>query len=384
MNRYWIATALFLISIVFAVGCAESSPMPRKMSASFQETLDSQQAIELAMQTDQRQELMVPGLSAAVILPDGSTWLGASGKSSASEEMSSEMLFGLASVSKTYIAALVVQLAEESVLSVEDPVSKWIPKLGNIDGNITVRQLLNHTSGLNPYQKTPDYLAAINAQPDRLWKAQEILEEFQGEPVCEPGSCFEESLMDYVLLGMIVEKVTGSSVSSQLTERFFDPQNLEHTFLYPDQIYPPELMAHMWWDVTGLGQPVDVVEGAGNPPLVGLFSSMWTSGAMHATAEDLAWFIKGLFEGEVIDADALEEMLAKGPELEPEVYYGYSVIIEQVDGQAVYWHPGGAGFSSIYLYYPEDGLTIAVLGNLMVDLKPVALALHQAYMDNQK
>ena len=74
----------------------------------------------------------------------------------------------------------------------------------------------------------------------------------------------------------------------------------------------------------------------------------------------------------------------KGPELEPEVYYGYSVIIEQVDGQTVYWHPGGAGYSSIYLYYPEDGLTSTVLGNLMVDLKPVALALHQAYTDNQK
>jgi D-alanyl-D-alanine carboxypeptidase len=358
--------------------------MARKMSKLFQETLDSQQAIEHAMQTDQRQELMVPGLSAAVILPDGSTWLGVSGKSSDREGMSSAMLFGLASVTKTYIAALVVQLAEEGVLSVDDPISNWIPELGNIDGNITVRQLLNHTSGLNPYQRTPEYLAAINSQPGRVWTAQEILEEFQGEPVCEPGSCFEESLMDYVLLGMIVEKATGSSVSSQLTERFFDPLELEHTFLYPDQMYASELMAHMWWDVTGSGQPVDVVEGAENPPLIGLFSSMWTGGAMHATAEDLAWFVRGLFEGEVIDADALDEMLAIGPELDPDVYYGYSVIIEEVDGQTVYWHPGGAGFSSIYLYYSEDGLTITVLGNLMVDLKSAALALHQTYVENQR
>jgi D-alanyl-D-alanine carboxypeptidase len=283
-----------------------------------------------------------------------------------------------------YIAALVVQLAEEGVLSVEDPVSQWVPELGKIDGNITVRQLLNHTSGLNPYQRKPEYLAAINSQPDRVWTAQEILEEFQGEPVCEPGLCFEESLMDYILLGMIVEKATGSPVSDLLTERFLDPLKLEHTFLYPDQMYPPELMAHMWWDVTGSGQPVNVVEGAGNPPLIGLFSSQWTGGAMHATAEDLAWFVRGLFERKVIDEDALDKMLAEGPELEPDVYYGYSVIIEQVDGQTIYWHPGGASFSSNYLYFPEDGLTITVLGNLMVDLKPVALALHQAYVENQK
>ncbi len=373
MNRILGLIALFTIITLLVTGCREQVPMAEKMAKPFQETLDQQ-----------RTELEVPGISAAVILPDGTTWLGVSGKSSDSEAMTSAMLFGLGSVTKTYIAALILQLAEEGNLSVKDSVGQWIPELGQIDGNITIRQLLNHTSGLYRYQLKPEYLAAITVQPERVWTAQEILKEFQGEPECQPGACWGESAMDYVLLGMIIEKVTGSSVSSQLVTRFFTPLKLEQTFLYPEQKYPAEMMAHMWWDVTGSGEPVDVVAGAGALPLAGLFSSLWTSGAMHSTAEDLARFVKDLFEGKVLEEDSLEEMLSPGPELYPGAHYGFSVIIDQINGQTVYWHSGGAGYSSIYYYFSEDCLSIAVLCNLMVDPKPIAIALYQAYAEHQK
>ena len=351
------------------------------MTKPFQETLDSQRATEHLMQGDQPGHMAkLPGLSAAVILPDGTLWLGASGKSSESQAMNSALRFGLASVSKTYIAALVLQLAEEGVLSVEDPVGAWFPAQGRINENITLRQLLNHTSGLYRYQQKAEYLAAIYAQPDRVWTAQEIVEAFQGEPECLPGTCFGESAMDYVLLGLIIEKAMGSSVSHQLRSRFFAPLKLEHTILYPEQRYPADLMAHMWWDVTGSGQPVDVVAGTGELPLSALFSSVWTAGAMHATAADLARFVKELFEGNVLGEAALKEMLAPGPDLGAGARYGYSVIIDRINGQTVYWHPGGLGYASIYFHFPEEGLSIAVLGNLMVDLKPIATALRQAYV----
>ena len=77
-------------------------------------------------------------------------------------------------------------------------------------------------------------------------------------------------------------------------------------------------------------------------------------------------------------------MLSPGPELHADAHYGYSVIVEQIDGQTVYWHPGGAGYSSVYFYFPEEGLSIAVLGNLMVDLQPVAIALYDAYLEHQE
>jgi len=357
----------------------------KKMAKSFQETLEMQHSIEHIVQGDQqRHKFKVPGISAAVILPDGTTWLGVSGKSSESEAMNSTMLFGLASVTKTYTAALVVQLAEEKALSVDDSIGQWIPELGQIDGSITIRQLLNHTSGLYRYQQKQEYLAAIFAQMEKIWKPQEIIEVFQGEPECQPGLCFGESAMDYVLLGMIIEKATDTSVSHLLMERFFNPLKLEHTFLYPDQKYPSEMMAHMWWDVTGSGEPVDVLKDIGDLPLAALFSGVWTSGAIHSTAEDLARFVKDLFEGKVLVKNALEMMLAPGPEIHVNAHYGYSVIVEQINEQTVYWHPGGVGYSSIYFYTPDDGLSIAVLGNLMVDLKPIAISLSEAYVEHQK
>jgi CubicO group peptidase (beta-lactamase class C family) len=104
---------------------------------------------------------------------------------------------------------------------------------------------------------------------------------------------------------------------------------------------------------------------------------------MHATAEDLARFVKALFGGDLLDENALARMLGPGPELGPGVHYGYSVIIQQMDEQTVYWHPGGAGYSSVYFYFPNDGLTVAVLGNAMVDLQPVAMALFAAYSGNK-
>ncbi len=384
MKKALLLTFLFPACALIGAGCLKQVQVGDRMSKPFQETLDMQHSVKHLMQgVEPRQELQVPGISAAIILPDGTTWLGVSGKSSETEAMNSDMLFGLASVSKTYIAALVVQLAEEGALSVEDPIGQWITELGQIDGNITIRQLLNHTSGLYEFQRKPEYLAAIFAEPGKIWTAREIVGKFQGEPECEPGSCFRESLMDYILLGIVIEKATGTSVSQQLTERFLNPLKLEQTFLYPEQKYPAEMMAHMWWDVAGTGEPVDVVAGTGDLPLAGLFSSLWTGGSMHASAGDLARFAKGLFEGSVLGKDALEEMLSPGPELDDGAHYGYSVVIDKVNGQTVYWHPGGVGYSSIYFYFPEDGLSIAVLGNLMVDLKPIAIALHGTYQEHQ-
>ena len=381
MNNYLALVSLSVAGMLLLAGCQEHTQRSEKMTESFQNTLEKHHSRKHIIQGDpQRRELEVPGISAAVIYPDGTAWLGVSGKSSESEAMSSAMLFGLGSVTKTYIAALVLQLVEEGSLSIEDSVGEWIPELGQIDKEITVRQLLNHTSGLYRYQQKPEYLNVVLAQPEKVWTAEEILASFQGEP--ETG--FGESAMDYVLLGMIIEKATGTSVSHQLQSRFFEPLKLEHTFLYPEQQFPPEMMAHMWWDVAGMGEPIDVVASAGELPLAALFSSVWTSGAMYATAEELARFVKALFEGDVLEPEFLGEMMSHGPELDASAHYGYSVIIDQVGGQAAYWHPGGLGYSSIYFYFPEEEISIAVLGNLMVDLKPVATDLYEAYVEHRR
>jgi len=379
MTRSAAAALLAAACIVTITGCGGQEPMADTMAETLQAELDAQRSVKhMVLGVEGQIEAEVPGLTAAVILSDGSVWTGAAGMSSATDSMTAELRFGLASVTKTYVAALVHELADEGLLSPDDPVGEWLDDLGGIDPAITLGQLLHHTSGLARYQQKPAYLGAVYADPERVWTPREIVATFQGEPECEPGACFGESAMDYVLLGMIVEKATGSPLADLLTARILDPLALAHTCLYPDRTYPVDEMAHMWWDLEGTGEPVDVLEEGGDLPLAGMWSALWASGAMHATAEDLARFARALFEGEAVSDEALEAMLTPGPDLAPGLRYGSSVMIEKANGKAVYWHPGGAGYASIYYHVPDDGITVTVLGNLMVDLKAVAEALHRA------
>jgi D-alanyl-D-alanine carboxypeptidase len=104
------------------------------------------------------------GVSVAVVIPGYKTWCGISGMSdpSASQTVQSDMLFGIASIGKNYVAALVLQLAEEGQLNLEDTVDNWLPSFPNIENTITVRQLLNHTSGIFDFVKHPESPYAIS------------------------------------------------------------------------------------------------------------------------------------------------------------------------------------------------------------------------------
>ncbi len=334
---------------------------------------------------DQRKMLKIPGVSVAVILPDNSRWLGVSGRSSDSIEVNSNMLFGLGSVTMTYTATLIFQLEQEGRLTMEDTIGKFIKELGVIDGDITVRQLLNHTSGLYRYQQKPNYLEVVFSQPNKKWTSSELLETFQGEPECKPGTCWGESAMDHVLLGMIIEKITGTTISDQFQTRIFTPLNLKQTFLYPEQNYPANNMAHFWWDNYGSSDPVDVLAGdTAELPMASLFSSVWAAGAMHSTAEDLAIFIKDLFEGKLIRQKYLDKMVEPTYKINENMHYGYSVLIEKINGKTAYWHTGGIGYSSIYCYFPNEKLSIAVLCNQMIDPKPIAISLYENYLEHIK
>lgn len=377
LNRLNFGIIMLLVSTSILVGKSqepEKNLIPDKLVKLFQGTLNQQ-----------REVLKIPGVSVAVILPDGSKWLGVSGKSSHSVEVNSKMLFGLGSVTMTYTATLILQLEQEGFLSLEDTIGKFIPELGKIDGDITIHQLLSHTSGLYRYQQKPEFMGIVFSQPDKIWTSRELVETFQGEPECQPGLCWGESGMDHILLGIIIEKITGTSISSQFETKIFTPLNLEHSFLYPEQSYSLDNMAHFWWDDYGSGEPVDVLaEDTSKLPLASLFSSVWAAGAMHSTAEDLATYIKHLFEGKVISDKALKKMVIPLTEVDDNVYYGFSVIIEKINGKTIYWHTGGIGYSSIYCYFPENELSIAVLCNQMVDPKPIALELYDTYLEYRK
>jgi D-alanyl-D-alanine carboxypeptidase len=339
------------------------------LSAALQDVLDSV-----------RDSLAIAGVSAAVVGPGGWNWTGVSGRSSAVEDINRNMLFGIGSVTKTYTASLIMQYALAGALSLDDPVSTWLPATRFVDSSITVRQLLNHTSGTFNYMAHPGYNAAMMSMPETLWTAETLLGTFLAEPVSEPGVEWSYSATNYLLLGMIIEEISGSAVAAEIREHLLDPMNFRHTYLYPDEVYVTERMAHLWMALDSSGIPVDVNELLPDPPFIGLFSSVWTAGAMHATALDVARWLQGLLEGRALPMSSVREMV-KPVEASGAVRYGFGIMTEEIDGTPAYGHSGGIGYSSLAFYFPDDSVAISVLCNSDTDPRPIAGALHRLVAD---
>ena len=170
------------------------------------------------------------GISVAIRMPRRSPWHGVSGVSYDTTPLTSSMLFGIGSVTKNFVAALILQLAEEGRLSLDDALGKYLANYANINSAITIRQLLNHTSGIFDFIKHPSIWDTIFANRLKIWTPEEILETFVLQPYFSPGTGWHYSSTNYILLGMIVKEITGSKVSAELRERFFNPLGLDSTF----------------------------------------------------------------------------------------------------------------------------------------------------------
>jgi D-alanyl-D-alanine carboxypeptidase len=209
--------------------------------------------------------------------------------------------FRIGSVTKTYVAALVLQLVAEGTLTLADPVERWLPDAVPPGGTITVEMLLRMRSGL------PDYPPAIlGAPPDvrvlqRYWTPEDLVQLALTVPGrLAPDAEFRYSNTDYVLLGLIVERATGQRIDAQLWQRVFQPLGL-HDTSFPT-VDPYLRGPH----ATGYLRETDdspYVECTTQSP-----SELWTAGAIVATARDVAAFLDGLLTGRLLDPDGLARM----------------------------------------------------------------------------
>lgn len=197
----------------------------------------------------------------------------------------------VASVTKTFVAALVLCLVQDRLVELDDPVAVYLPGLLRDDARITLRSLLNHTSGLPDYFEDATFLAAWQADPAREWAAHELVEIAAGLPRHEPGM-FAYANVNYVLVGLIIESVTGRTVADVLRARILEPLGLDATRL------PGAAAA--------------------------------ATGGLTSTADDLARFLAALMRGDVVDAASRREMLTTVPSGWPESQ-GYGLGIERVE-----------------------------------------------------
>ena len=291
-----------------------------------------------------RGNLNTDNISASLYISDRCYWEGAAGVTRQDPDIAvdSDMIYGFGSITKTFVAGIVLQLVEEKKLGLDDSLGKWLPKYPNIDSNITVRQLLNHGSGLSGYYGRKRYWREIEANPDRVWLPEDTLK-YERPPQDADSDIFYYSNTNYILLGMIIEAITGNSLAQELQIRITGPLQLDSTYLPKQDFYPER-----WADNTKLSSS--------------LFSSTWAAGAIASTARDIAKWSHTLYSGNFLQPASLDSMLVTEPRRigHGEIPMGLGVWKYEKDGKIAWFHGGRFHpFLSATFYMPELDLSVA-------------------------
>ncbi len=358
-------------------------------SASFDPALAAKLQADLA---DSATKLHYPALAAAVILPDGGSWSGAAGKADVAggTPATPGTSFAVGSVTKTFIAALMLELAHDGILSLDDPIAKWLPQLAGdprfMADRVTVRQLVDHTSGISEHTGDPAFFAAVSKDATRRWMPDELLP-FVGDPTFAPGTDWAYSNTNYLLAGTVIERASGSTVASLLRGRLLAPLGLEQTVLQPQE-QPAGPTAHGYSESSPGGtsdKPIDVWDGSGLTPSASWASAAWTAGGIASTAPDLARWAAALYGGRVLDPASLAEMLdfKRNAALPHGGTYGLGAMMWLGDGGTAIGHAGGIpGFQSAMWYLAKQRATLVILTNTdAVSLDPAYQSLQRIVLE---
>jgi D-alanyl-D-alanine carboxypeptidase len=320
------------------------------------------------------------GVSAAVIGPNH-VWTGASGVSDRASaiRIRPEMIFSAGSITKTFMAALTLQLVEEKALTLDDTIGQWLPDVVSnsglrLRGTVTIRRLLNHTSGIFEYTDGPKFRAALLADLSKRWSPADILSHVQA-PYFEPGAAWEYSNTNYILLGLIATRATGASVASQLQRRFFQPLGLRSTFLEGEEMVVGEIAHGHSKEFGGSKQDIWLFSRTA------LYSAAGSAGAIVSTSEDLARWAQALFGGGVLQPESLRQMLTFVATDDDDYDYGLGIGRQQDPTLGEMWFHSGSipGYQAVFVYLPRSRTSIALLVNEdSVDLDQLLDALLRA------
>jgi D-alanyl-D-alanine carboxypeptidase len=293
-----------------------------------------------------------PGAVALVRTPSG-TWQGAAGLSDLTTRtaMRPDDRFRVASLTKTFVATVVLQLVAEGRLRLDDPVARWFPRLVPQASKITVRDLLNHTSGLYDFLSDKRVVKRASEDPVVVISPRQLVTFSASHPLLfRPGTSWSYSNTNYILLGQIVEKVTGHNIQQELERRIFRPLGLTKTSFADGPVEGEQRLAHGY--SLGAGKPRDATDN---------WSGMvWTAGAIVSDTRDLARFFGALLGGYLLHRDLLRTMEKTVPDSQGGAYGLGLTNFPIICGKA--WGHAGElpGYQSLVLA-SGDGRHIAVI-----------------------
>ena len=265
-----------------------------------------------------------------------------------------DMVFRIGSVTKQFTAAAILLLEEEGKLSVEDDLRKHLPDFPDLsigERVITIEHLLTHTSGIRSYTDMPDFGRRMRED----MSVEEIIALFRDEPLgFDPGEKYAYNNSGYVLLGAIVEKVSGKTYEAYLREKIFEPLGMSQTYYgSASRIIPKR------------AQGYDTVNAEFENAEFLSMTIPYAAGSLLSTVDDLAKWDRALYGTGLLSQASLDKwwkpfLLANGES----IHYGYGWSISSYEGHRVVGHGGGInGFTCHLLRVPEDRVFVTVLTN---------------------
>ena len=309
----------------------------------------------------------IPGVAIAVYHEGEGWWSGASGysKLESKSPMTIENLQYLQSVSKTYMAVAALKMYEEGKLDLDAPISKYLPRkyldLIKNEDKITVRMLMNHTSGIPEYNSDPEYTAKVILNPTKLLKMEDIINCIgDEEPQFEPGTKYKYTNTNYFLLTVIGD-VISKDHAKYIEQTIFKPLQLNNTFYRSSKGYLEySSLPDSYWDVLGVGRPANITRMQ-----ITNVASMRGDDGIVATPLDAIKFLKGLMEGKLIKEKSMEQMQTWVKDESGKPVYGLGLFRIEEGGVIGIGHGGGGlGAGCLLLYVPAKNIYIFLAVNI--------------------
>lgn len=342
-----------------------------------------------------KHELDVPGISCALVDPQGKELTFTSGWSDVEEQtdLEADHVLMSGSIGKTYVAAVAFKLIEEGQLSLSDSLKRFLGDFQYFDKIpnaplLTIDHLMTHTSGLTRYIMKPDIWNLISSDPFRIWTNEERLSFVLGDdPQHAPGEGWAYSDTNYILLGMVLEEITGKPYTDLVKDLILEPHALRETHVNDGPKIPNLSAAYSGLSEAFKIKPKVAISGeyTFNPQVE------WTGGGMSSTTRDLARWIYRLHSGEVLTGPSYRIMVEPVPferQLPDGSKYGYGCIIWKSDDGTYFGHSGiMPGFLSLAQYAPEYKYSLAIQVNKDLlprgkSLNEIALLVHSLYQSH--
>lgn len=266
-----------------------------------------------------------------------------------------DMVFRLGSITKQFTAVAILILAEQGKLSLQDDITKFLPDYPTQEKTITVEHLLTHTSGIKSYTDLPEWFPLL--RKDMTLK--EIIDLFKDKPMeFSPGERWKYCNSGYILLGAIIEKISGETYEAFLQKHIFDQLGMNHSYYgSASRIIPRRIPGYSKGS-----------SGFENAPYLSM-TQPYAAGSLLSSVDDLAVWNEALLSGKLIKREILEKAFTPYKLKDgTDTGYGYGWSISNYEGQRIIEHGGGImGFTTYALLLPEDQIFVALLTNSAIE-----------------